>query len=185
MAREITVNWTTPSGAHLSVLNFDSATSVAAQRAALGALLTDLRSTLSTSVSANVATEGREFEETTGDTTGFWAESTPYTATGSAASQPVADATMVLFRWRTDQVRAGRRIQGRTFIPGLNSAALNAGNLSIAALTAFNAIATEWVAADVGFRVYSRPTETSPGVLAEPVSGDTWSELAVLRRRRN
>lgn len=182
--REININWTLPSGSAVTVLNFSETIPASAQRAGIDALLGDLSSLLSNQVTATVATEGREFDPTTGLATSFWAEPTPLVTPGQVTQQPVADSTQVLFRWRTEAVRAGRRVQGRTFIPGLITTQITSGNLASSAVSAWSTIAQAFVDAGLGFQVWSRPNAGGPGEGANVTTGTVWNELAVLRRRR-
>lgn len=184
MGREILVDWNTPGGGALTVLNFSTAVAASVQRAAIAAFLGDVSGSLSSQVVWTVRTEGAEFDDATGLQTGFWNDPTVLTDPGSASAQPVADATQILFRWRTSVVVAGRRVQGRSFIPGYLASGLTGGNLSAASQTALNTIAQGFVDTEVGLGVYSRPTDSRPGTLAAVESGSVWAELAVQRRRR-
>lgn len=182
--RQITTNWSGPQGGGLTVMNFADAVPVAAQRAALGAFWADWAEYLASPYTSTVDVEGREVNPATGLTTDFWTEGTPYAAAGGAGSNPVADATQVLIRWRTPDVVAGRRVQGRTFVPGLASTGLAGGGINAGAVAAFNAIAQGLVDADVGLGVWSRPTDARAGTFNEVTSGSVWNELAVQRGRR-
>lgn len=185
MGREILTQWVTPGGGATTVMNFQTTTPAAAQRAAIEALFNDLSVGLSSQVSFTVAQEGAEYDDATGLQTDFWTDPTVRGGTGDAGGEPVADATQVLIRWRTPAVVAGRRLQGRTFVPGYLSTGVISGNVSTATQTAFTAAAVAFAGAGVGFAVYSRPTAGRAGTLAAVNSGSCWSELAVQRRRRN
>lgn len=184
MPREILVNWTGPSGSSVTVTNWSDAVPVEGQRALLGTFLSDLSANLSAQYSWTVAIEGAEFAAATGTNTGYWADGTPFTGVGESSGQPVADATQVLLRWRTSGVVAGRRVLGRTFIPGYLALGLTAGNINPGALAVLQATVDAFVLEDLGFSVYSRPTDARPGSMHVVDSGSVWNELAVLRRRR-
>lgn len=182
--REIVTDWTSPSGGGQTVLNFADAVPVNAQRAALHSFWTNLAERQGNAWDWNIRTEGREVDPTTGLSTGLWVDSEPFPGSGVLATSVVADATQVLIRWRTDGTIGSRRIQGRTFYPGLSAAGLNQGNLDPAYVSFFAATANALITADVGLGVYSRPTDARPGSFNEAISASVWPELAVQRRRR-
>lgn len=186
MAREILVNWTTAGGGgFVSVLNFADEATAGAQRTALNGFLLEALEVCANTTSFEIATEGREFDETTGTLTGFWTDPTVYVGAGIAGNQ-AADATQALVRWRTLSIVGGRLLQGRTFIPGIGSSEVTAGNLNTGAQGTLNAAAEVLVSAGVGFSVWSRPiTGGRAGSLSLVTEATVWSELAVLRRRRD
>lgn len=181
---QIEVRWTTPSGAAVNVFNFAEAVPIAGQRAALASWLNDITGSIAQPFLWTIPTEGRTLDPDTGLTTAFWNDSVVLSGAGKTAGQQVADSTQILFRWRTADVVAGRRVQGRTFIPGMVTAYLNNGNVANATLTTLQAAATALVSADVGLGVWSRPTEGRAGSFHEATSGSAWNELAVQRGRR-
>lgn len=183
--REILTRWTTPAGGdNLTVMYFDETTPVAAQRAALGNLWRDVDSVLSGNVTWTVATDGRLVEPATGGLTGFWAEPTAQTAPGAVVGQPVPDAAQVLLRWRTGVVIARRRVQGRSFVPGLVTSQLSNGNVQATAVTALAAAAQAFTAAGVGFGIWTRPRPPLGGSFTPATTGTAWAEMATQRRRR-
>ena len=91
-------------------------------------------------------------------------------------------ATQGLIRWETSGFSNGRRIRGRTFVPGPTETRSDAGAPNGAYQTALASAASQLVAtAPTPLMVWS-PT----GLTAEPVDGSSaWSKWAVLRSRRD
>lgn len=182
--RQIEVQWSTPAGGAVSVFNLDDAIPVAGQRAGIQAFLNDFAENQSTEFSWTIPTEGRELDPATGLTQDFWSDPTLQTGNGDTTANYVPDATQVLFRWRTDAVVAGRRVQGRTFMPGLLSSLVVGGNVQGGALVLLQGMATALVESGIGLGVWSRPTEGRAGSFALATQGSVWSEFAVQRGRR-
>src|SRR3990172_6301607 len=183
--REIIPDWTTPAGGgFVSVMYFDPTILVETQRAALGSLWSAIDAGMPPSVSWVVRTEGRVLSSETGTLTGQWTEGTVYQDSGDATgTQPLPDAVQGLIRWRTDSVVRGRFLQGRTFIPGLNTGVTQSGNLSTSMQTIINGAASDFLD-DSGLLIWSRPTQLEAGQARLVVTGTAWSELAVQRGRR-
>lgn len=186
MPREILTDWTTPAGGgFVTVMFFDSSVPVATQRTSLQGFYFSLRGVLDTGVSNSIRTAGRELNDSTGGLTGAWSEPTVHTNTGTVAGEPVPDATQMLFRWSTDQIVAGRFLQGRTFIPGLTDGNMTDGNINSAAIPGLVAVGQDLIQDAVGFGVWHRPSSGTGGVFHEATTCSVWDELAVLRRRRH
>lgn len=190
--REIITDWVTPAGGALvSVMYFnEDGTSAADQREALGNLLDGIKGEIASVVSYRVRTDGRVLDETDGSLTALWNESTVYAAAGTSTSGPVPDAAQILLRWRTPTIVAGRVLQGRTFIPGGAAPSVDGGNVPGVVVTLINNEIDQFLAASVGFCIWSRPAPPDgvipgrPGVAALVGSGSCWNEFAVLRGRR-
>lgn len=186
MPAEILVDWTTPAGnEHRNVMYFDATLSIGAQRTALSTFLTAVKASLSNQVSYSIEQSGRVLDDATGALVGSWSQATALTGSGGSATQPVADATQILFRWFTPSIVNGRFLKGRTFIPGLFSGGLSGGNLLAAQVTGLSAAANTFANDPAGFGVWHRPSQGAGGDFVLTTSGSVWSELAVLRRRRN
>lgn len=184
---EVLTNWTTPAGGgFVTVLYFDGLGSVADQREAWGQLLGNIDNYLAPSVSYSVATQGRIIDSATGQLAGDWSDSTPRTGTGGMTGAPVADATMLLLRWKSPNIVAGRRIQGRSYIPGLNVGNLSNGNLGSTPASAIQTALTAYGTTGNQHSIWHRPKNGAGGSLhgVGPGGMTVWSELAVLRRRR-
>lgn len=95
-------------------------------------------------------------------------------------------ATQGLLRWQTAAVVAGRRLRGRTFLPGMTEGDTNAGGSVLPALVSsmngyLSATFLPAVAAAAPLVVYG-PTHHA---FSEVTSGNMWTEFAVLRSRRD
>lgn len=96
--------------------------------------------------------------------------------------------TGAVVNWRTDDVRFGRRIRGRTFlVPLANDAFQDDGTLSSPTILALNEFADIMTARDFDseFGVWSRPRNGSGGVFATVTSYNVPDMAAVLRSRRD
>lgn len=183
--REILVRTTTPAGGgRLNVTYWDSIHPVASQLTALKNFFEAIKPHFAGTCTYQVEGTGREMNEVTGTLTGIWTSPAPAVTTGAGGTSITPDAVQTLFRWNTGIIIGGRFVQGRTFVPGIISGSTSGGNVSVAALAALNTAATNFVGANIGFGIWHRPVGGSGGVLVPVVGGTTWSELAVLRRRR-
>lgn len=183
--REILTEWRTDAGSDgRTVMYFDDTVAVATQRAALGAFWAAIDNLCAGTTQWTVATSGRDVNATDGSLAGAWSDSTPFTGAGGGAGDQSGDALQALVRWQTGQIRNGRFVQGRTFIPGLASTVIVDGNLSAAGITLGNAAASTLAASAAGMVIFHRPSGSNPGTEDPVTSGSMWNELAVLRRRR-
>lgn len=99
-----------------------------------------------------------------------------------------AGPTGAVVTWRTDDVRGGRRIRGRTFLVPLTSQRYeNDGTLTISALNDLRAFADAMIgnALEGDFGVWSRPVGGSGGVFASVTNATIPDMAAVLRTRRD
>lgn len=106
--------------------------------------------------------------------------------TGSA--QPFAGPAGAVVTWRTNDLRNGRRIRGRTFLVPLSTTAYQEdGSLTTIALNAVRGFGDAMVGnalqGDLG--VWSRPQGGAGGVFASVVSFTVPDKVAVLRSRRD
>jgi hypothetical protein len=107
--------------------------------------------------------------------------STPIVSTGNA---PLPKATQGLLRLRTGTFIAGRRIQGRIFIPAMANDSQLGGIPSTAFLAALNGAGATLLtdaAPAGGLVVYSRKNLER----GEVTSTSAWTQFAVLRSRRD
>lgn len=183
--REIIVDWTVLGAAPgVSVTYWDAAKPVAGQRDALHDYLTACAPRLASAAQWRIRTEGRELDASTGTLVGFWNDSTSFAGTGSGVGATGADATQVIAGWLTDTVIDGRRLQGRTFLPGLIQTSITAGNLATAAQTVFQNAGDALVASDLGLSVWHRPKGGSLGLRVDVTSAKVPTMLGVQRGRR-
>lgn len=130
-----------------------------------------------------------ELEETTGTLVDSLTV-TPRSVSGTSANTGIGPAPAgAVVSWKTADVKAGKRVQGRTFLVPLNDAAFQSdGTLSTATLTEAGEFATamgDAGATDLVHVVWSRPR---PGVAGSKhgITGYTVPDkAAVLRSRRD
>lgn len=184
--REILTDWTTPAGSTFrTVMYFNTTPTPAAQRAALQAFWQSTDGARTNQIHWTIETSGREVDVFTGILTGVWNDATARTGVGGVAGECVADATQVLVTWSTSAIVNGRFLKGHTFIPGLSSAQIVAGNTSGILRSTWDAAAATFLGSGASFGVWHRPQGGSGGSLSTPATGRTGLELAVLRRRRH
>ena len=183
---EILVDWTTPAGTRgRSVLYANAAGgSVSSQRSALNTFLAAYIPYCANTVQYAIETTGRVLVAETGQVTGEWSEPTVRAGVGTQTAGPVPDVAQVLVRWRSGLFVNGRRLQGRTFLPGLSRGNVEGGNVAPGVVTAVNTAATAFANALVGFSVWGRPQPSRAGTFSSIVSGSCWTEMATQRRRR-
>ena len=109
---------------------------------------------------------------------------------GGNAADPLPRMTQMLVRLRTSGVVAGRRVQGRTFLPGFGEGSSTNGRPNPSDVTliqnAFIAMVAGLDAGDVALGVWSRPVEDGrAGSLHLVKNVSVWSEWSVLRSRRD
>lgn len=183
---EVIIDWSAEStSGGLSVLYFLNSGAITDQREGIQNMLGAVIGRLDSLTTWSVRTSGKVIDDATGTLTGFWSDSTARTGVGTVTGQPVANAAQVLLRWRTDNIVAGRLLQGRTYVPGLAQGATDKGQLAAATITAFQGGQAALLATAPGeLVVWHRPTESTPGSSFPVTAGATWEELAVQRRRR-
>ena len=130
-----------------------------------------------------------EIEETTGDLVGQVAAAAPGSVTPTGAFDALPYFTQALLRLGTNLFVAGRRVQGRSFIPGLmENGSVGTPAAPSAALvtnlqTAANLLGTT-IVTPIGQRVWSRPTLSRPGLSTPVISRTIAPTWAVLKSRR-
>lgn len=183
---EVIVDWTSensPGG--LSVMYFLASGSISNQRTAIQTLISGFVNKLDTLTTFTVRTQGKVIDDATGTLQAFWGDATAHTGPGTLSGIPVPNASQVLLQWRTSDIVNGRLLQGRTFVPGLGTAAVDGGQLASATVTAVQAGQAAMLAAIPGeLQVWHRPNGGSPGAAHTVTSAACWSEMAVQRRRR-
>lgn len=101
---------------------------------------------------------------------------------GSVASDSMPLASQALVRWLTGNFIGGRRLRGRTFIPGITTSGNSNGRLAAATATTIQTAAAGLIAvAGADLVVWSR----IHGVAHSVTSSSVWSEFAQLRSRRD
>lgn len=185
---EIVTSWSGPQGAWLRSIMYFRGTlpgTAAAARLAVGGLWSGYCGVVSNQYSFEVDPTVRIIDPADGSLTGYYVDSGTVDGVGAQNQQPVADASQVLHRWVTGQVRDGRVVRGHQFAPGLATGSLTGGNITPAVTAALTANANNFVVdTDGDFCVWARPKPGLPGADVEVVGGSVWGELAVLRQRR-
>lgn len=140
-----------------------------------------------TNMAINIDPEVPVIDESTGMTTDFRTIDPP-SEIGGGGSGGYAGPTGAVVTWRTNDLRGGRRIRGRTFLVPLAGSAFEAnGSLNSGSLIALRSFADELVGGDFDSElvVWSRPTGGSGGVAATVTSATIPDMAAVLRSRRD
>jgi hypothetical protein len=107
---------------------------------------------------------------------------TPATGQGSGGTTGPPTAIQGLLRWNTQAFFGGRRLKGRTFIPGIQSTAISGNTVLSSYRTIVDAAAAALIAdANTEFVIWSKRYGSAQNVS----SGTTWTTVAVLRSRRD
>lgn len=128
-------------------------------------------------------------EATTGVLTGSYTAAPALTVVGGSASEPLPRQTQGLIRWGTASVINGRRVRGRTFVPGVQEGDNDGTGSPVAALvtaltTAGATILTAGATTSEAC-IWHRPVGGAGGASPDITSvqgAPTWS---VLRSRRS
>lgn len=152
-------------------------------RTAFGNLVPLFPSSMNIQIQAEVPV----IDEDTGIITEFRTV-TPPASIGGGGTGSYSGPSGAVVTWRTNDLRNGRRIRGRTFLVPLAGSAFDAqGSLNSGSLIAINAFADELIGGDLDSElvVWSRPTGGSGGVAATVTSATVPDLAAVLRSRRD
>lgn len=187
MVSEFRAIWTTPGGGGQSTFYTQGAEGQEqASATRIKAFLQDVAQGLTQSVTVNLDPEVRSLADVSGNLIGVTNINPGNAVVGTNNTQPVADASQVLFRWSTGRIHNGRRVAGRTFIPGLPVGSLAGGNLAAATVTDFASKLASFITATASdpLVVWHRPVNGAGGIAFSVTGGSVWPEIAVLRRRR-
>lgn len=182
--RQLLIQWTVASGRRgTSVLYFDEITE---PEGTLGTRVADAilhqASLFHTTTTATVDRYGKIINAVTGLYEGDWGVPGATTSvSGAQSGTNVPNAAQGLIRYSTAAIINGRRLKGRTFIPGLAVAGDAGGEVNSTTRTGLLAMANEWRTA--GLLVWHRP-QADDGQAVSPAGVSVWNEYAVLRRRR-
>lgn len=190
--RQALIRWAVANGrVGTSVLYFDEITE---PESTLGTRIADAilhqSALFHTTTVATVERFGKLIDVATGQYMGDWGvpgATTP--VVGTQAGTNVPNATQGLLRYTSAAIVNGRRLKGRTFVPGLAIAGDAGGEVNPTTRTGLLAMANEWRTA--GLLIWHRPKRdresgevTEPGQAVAPSGASVWNEYAVLRRRR-
>lgn len=111
---------------------------------------------------------------------------TPPSGFGALPGDMGPAAAQGLVRWTTDAVVNGRRVRGRTFVPGISDGVPTEGRLPSATIATWLAAANT-LRADADLVVWHRPGPLGvpPGSAHEVTGAGVWNEFAVLTSRRD
>ena len=131
-----------------------------------------------------------EIEDTNGAMQKIWSVGSRPVQQGQAASAPYSAASGLVVNWRTDGVKRGRRVRGRTFcVPLANSAYQSDGTIASSVLTSLNTnLATLIGGTNTAIHgVWSRPSAkgATDGKWFTTASFNIPDKVAVLRSRRD
>jgi hypothetical protein len=136
---------------------------------------------VTTAITFNGGNEMEVIEMTTDQQTGTVAV-TGFTQAGDDSATALPPATQLLVRWTTDAFLSGRRVQGKTFLPGFcEDSNETAGTPQAAVVSAVEAAARTLADAGVGLVVYSRTNGQSAAV----EDASVWTKWAILAGRRD
>lgn len=154
------------------------------------AMFSSLASTIAAGVTISFDTTVVQMSQTTGQPTGAFVATPPASVTPVGAAQPLPLATQALARWDTGIYIRGRRLVGKSFLPGFMESGSDTGvgpnsSLTTALNTAIGLLGTV-VSSNIRQVVWSRPNPAVPGSgQAEAVTSRTVSpSWAVQRGRR-
>lgn len=182
---QVIVNWIGPGHSpKVSIFFSDADGDVAAFRNNLSVMLNAIAAYQSNQYSFRIDTSGDTFDEASGALIGSWTDSTLQSGTGLYSGQPMPDAAQVLLRWTTGQIVNGRRLRGRTYVPGIAMDTTVNGNLNDGTVAIMSGLANDFVDSTTPPRIWHRPTGGTGGVATAATGASCWSEFAVLRRRR-
>lgn len=181
-----TYSGTTVTGPAVSTFYFvhDGIVLVETYRQLVWDLYDRLKPMIHNGITITVAPEWETIDDATGAITSFGTATTPRTVTGTVSGAQAARATQYLLQWRTGGVVAGRRLAGRTFVPGVPNSAIAGGDVFATTLTNLRTAVSAWLD---GMQEGEVPVVWSPthGTSMPITSGSAWSKLAVLRSRRD
>lgn len=138
-------------------------------------------------VTINIEPEAEIIDSDTGIISAFEPLDPPAEVSGTGSGTYSAPSGAVV-NWRTNDVRFGRRIRGRTFLVPLSSASYQSdGTLNPESLSDLNDFGNALVGGDLDseFGVWSRPRNGAGGVFATATSFSVPDKVAVLRSRRD
>lgn len=155
----------------------------------LNAFINGIKTLIPSPVSLQVLPEFEVVDETNGNLTNFLTAGATTAIAGTASSTSFyMGTTGAVLTWRTNGVRNGRRVRGRTFLVPLSGAAwdtngtLNAGAHTTLG-TAANALISTTGTPDLG--VWARPSGPAASDGAwHPISGYTIPDVGTILRSR-
>jgi hypothetical protein len=150
-------------------------------------LWTDMAGILCNTVNVQIDPTVNRYAASTGELQEVFSIDPPDPVVGELSLEPVPRHTQALVRLRTGEIRNGRLIQGRFFLPGLPESANTAlGQLDASFQSSINThVTTFFETQEALWEVWSRPVAGAGGVEAPILSYSVWAQWAVLRSRRD
>lgn len=107
---------------------------------------------------------------------------TPATGSGGSSNEMLPPAVQGCLRTKTGVFIAGRQVQGKVFIPGINEARSNNGVPDSAEISTVNTAAAGLISGTSnGWCVFSRKHHQADGI----GSASMWDQWAILKSRRD
>lgn len=112
---------------------------------------------------------------------------TPRVPVFSATGAPLPRSQQALCRWATQTYIGGRRLRGRTFVPGVMTANMTEGRPDPSVVAAYGVVGQALVTdSATQLVVWHRPDDSGSNGSSHLVTDASfWSEYAVLRSRRD
>lgn len=150
------------------------------------AFWTSVATRLRSSIIVTMDTSAAQIDPATGDQIGE-VSLAPFSVAGGQNDDLLPSATQVLVNWRTDSFIGGRRVRGKTYIPGFTESASNsAGVFSGTSVTTVQSAATAYADAVLNPSVvWHRPVNGSGGSVHNITTATVPTKFAVLRSRRD
>ena len=185
MVKQARINWVATNGSPggVSILHFDDTRNSNSLRTTINNMISTWANFASDQWSGSIDPEVRLINTQTGVLEGIETVSSAGGSTGVEPGEPVADATAGLARYTTNAIVAGKRVIGRTFLPGGAAAQLENGQWDASALAQIAGFASAY-AGDPGSVIWARPLVASMGSVHAVPGGTSWAPCAVLRHRR-
>lgn len=181
----IRVGWSgTPGGNGVTTLygNCADVVTASAWRTTVGDFFTSLEEYQTNAQSWQLLPETDFLDPDTGELTEIVNINDSISGAGSSTGQPLPWATQGLITWRTDSIVSGRRLQGRTFLPGFVEDNNTGGVMNDDLVTALVGSVSDYLTAAGGSPVvYSRRHHS----FAQVTTGTVHRVWAVLRSRRS
>jgi hypothetical protein len=185
----VRVAWTGPSSPLLSTHYLSPATedasSALAAHIAVATLWNSVRAVISDAFTYTVQQQVDQLD-LLGNLTGSFTVSNVASAIGQDAGDDLPYQNQGMIRWETGTFLDGRRLRGRTFIPGPTESASTGGAPTSAYLTALNTPAATYAGSSSNPVVWADHHDRVPpfGATGDITSGAARTSFAVLRSRR-
>lgn len=177
-----------PGSPYLSTFSFDVGDGALAQSVVdlVGGFWTGIADRMTTTNTVRAIEEVEVVDESTGDITNT-IPVTSFNISGTSGGAAEWTAKQGVLKLRTNTYRAGRRVQGRVFIPAVPSGLgeqVPAGNYVSAISVAGAGLVEDSESNGTPLVVFSRPVGTREGVTSIVTVASCWNQWGVLKSRR-